>query len=113
MHPFDNLLLLMKATMVWRKAPTTGNHPAPRDSHSMSSWNSKLIVLGGEDASNSFLSDIYILDTGEWAQVFCICSVILMADCLVIIFDVFGIGWSIWRSALEKMSLNEKIELIQ
>jgi hypothetical protein len=31
----------------------------------MSSWNNNLIVLGGEDAANSFLSDIYILDTGK------------------------------------------------
>ena len=50
--------------MRWVKVSTSGNHPAARDSHSMSSWNNKLIVLGGEDASNSFLSDIYILDTG-------------------------------------------------
>lgn len=54
-----------EGNMTWRKVTTTGNHPAPRDSHSMSSWNNNLIVLGGEDAANSFLSDIYILDTGK------------------------------------------------
>lgn len=53
-----------EGNMTWRKVITTGSHPAPRDSHSMSSWNNNLIVLGGEDAANSFLSDIYILDTG-------------------------------------------------
>jgi N-acetylneuraminic acid mutarotase len=62
---FNDLYYLETAhlPMYWVKVSTTGTHPAARDSHSMSSWNNKLIILGGEDASNSFLSDIYILDT--------------------------------------------------
>ncbi|KAH9555526.1 hypothetical protein CY35_08G118200 [Sphagnum magellanicum] len=60
---FNDVHILDTSTMTWCKAATSGNHPAPRDSHSMSSWNTKLIVLGGEDASNTFLCDIYILDS--------------------------------------------------
>ncbi|KAG0616185.1 hypothetical protein M758_5G097000 [Ceratodon purpureus] len=65
---FNDLYYLETASepMRWVKVSTSGNHPAARDSHSMSSWNNKLIVLGGEDASNSFLSDIYILDTDSF-----------------------------------------------
>jgi hypothetical protein len=64
-HRIPLICCLVSATMTWCKAATSGNHPAPRDSHSMSSWNTKLIVLGGEDASNTFLCDIYILDSGK------------------------------------------------
>jgi hypothetical protein len=66
-HRIPLICCLVSATMTWCKAATSGNHPAPRDSHSMSSWNTKLIVLGGEDASNTFLCDIYILDSGKLA----------------------------------------------
>lgn len=55
-------------TLIWTKAATHGTAPAPRDSHTCSSFKNKFIVLGGEDSSNSYLSDIYILDAGMYEQ---------------------------------------------
>lgn len=55
----------LSETFTWAKAATSGTLPSPRDSHSMSSWNNKLFVLGGEDGSNSFLADAYVLDAGK------------------------------------------------
>lgn len=43
---------------------TSGNPPSGRDSHTCSSWRNKLIVIGGEDSSDCYLSDVYVLDTG-------------------------------------------------
>jgi hypothetical protein len=51
--------------LIWTKATTKGICPAPRDSHTCSAWNSKLVVVGGEDASDSYLADVHILDTGR------------------------------------------------
>nr|CAD1837950.1 unnamed protein product [Ananas comosus var. bracteatus] len=42
---------------------TSGNPPSGRDSHTCSSWRNKLIVIGGEDSSDCYLSDVYALDT--------------------------------------------------
>lgn len=44
---------------------TTGHPPSPRDSHTCSSWKNRIIVLGGEDSSDCYLSDVHILDTGS------------------------------------------------
>ena len=49
----------------WEYAMTTGNPPSPRDSHTCSSWKNRIIVLGGEDSSDCYLSDVHILDTGS------------------------------------------------
>ncbi|KAI5054437.1 hypothetical protein GOP47_0030670, partial [Adiantum capillus-veneris] len=56
----------------WTKASTKGEAPAPRDSHTCSAWDNKLIVLGGEDASDSYLSDVHVLDTDvmEWNEIY-------------------------------------------
>ncbi|CAM6047345.1 unnamed protein product [Sphagnum compactum] len=61
---YNDLYILDTKTFTWAKAATSGTLPSPRDSHSMSSWNNKLFVLGGEDGSNSFLADAYVLDAG-------------------------------------------------
>lgn len=51
-------------TFVWKQATTMGTPPSPRDSHTCSSWKNKVIVIGGEDAHDYYLSDVHILDTG-------------------------------------------------
>jgi N-acetylneuraminic acid mutarotase len=62
---YNDLYILDTKTFTWAKAATSGTLPSPRDSHSMSSWNNRLFVLGGEDGSNSFLADAYVLDAGK------------------------------------------------
>eukprot|EP00250_Pteridium_aquilinum_P005159 c15297_g2_i1 orf=15-2003(+) len=68
---FNDLYMLDTVKLHWTKALTKGTPPAPRDSHTCSAWNTKLIVLGGEDASDSYLADVHILDTDfmEWKEV--------------------------------------------
>jgi len=51
-------------TFVWKQAITTGTPPSARDSHTCSSWRDKIIVIGGEDGHDYYLSDVHILDTG-------------------------------------------------
>ena len=51
-------------TFVWRHAETSGSPPAKRDSHTCSSWKNKIIVIGGEDSYDYYLSDVHILDAG-------------------------------------------------
>lgn len=67
---FNDLYVLDTSTLIWIKAATRGPAPAPRDSHTCSSYKNNFIVLGGEDSSNSYLSDIYILnaDTLQWSE---------------------------------------------
>ncbi|KAM1786570.1 hypothetical protein ACFX12_039329 [Malus domestica] len=60
---FNDLYILNTETFVWKRATTSGNPPSLRDSHTCSSWKNKLIVMGGEDAHNYYLSDVHILDT--------------------------------------------------
>ncbi|RDX97342.1 Kelch domain-containing protein 3, partial [Mucuna pruriens] len=50
-------------TFVWKCATTSGTPPSPRDSHTCSSWKNKIIVIGGEDGHDYYLSDVHILDT--------------------------------------------------
>ncbi|XP_031490809.1 acyl-CoA-binding domain-containing protein 6-like [Nymphaea colorata] len=59
---YNNLYILDTETLVWKRAVTTGSPPSARDSHTCSSWKNKVVVLGGEDASDCYLSDVYILD---------------------------------------------------
>ncbi|KAG5234031.1 tip elongation aberrant protein [Salix suchowensis] len=60
---YNDLYILNTETFVWKKAITTGTPPSARDSHSCSSWRDKIIVIGGEDGHDYYLSDVYILDT--------------------------------------------------
>ena len=59
---FPNLLLV--ETFVWKRAATSGDPPSARDSHTCSSWKNKIIVIGGEDGDDYYLSDVHILDAG-------------------------------------------------
>ncbi|KAI5084665.1 hypothetical protein GOP47_0000834 [Adiantum capillus-veneris] len=69
---FNDLYMLDTVKLHWTKASTKGEAPAPRDSHTCSAWDNKLIVLGGEDASDSYLSDVHVLDTDvmEWNEIY-------------------------------------------
>ncbi|KAM1322928.1 hypothetical protein PS2_015413 [Malus domestica] len=60
---FNDLYILNTETFVWKRAMTSGNPPSRRDSHTCSSWKNKLIVIGGEDGHDYYLSDVHILDT--------------------------------------------------
>lgn len=51
-------------TFVWNHASTSGSPPAKRDSHTCSSWKNKIIIIGGEDSYDYYLSDVHILDAG-------------------------------------------------
>lgn len=68
---YNDLYILDTETFVWECAVTSGIPPVPRDSHTCSSWKNKLIVLGGEDASDCYLSDVHMLDadTLTWRQI--------------------------------------------
>ncbi|XP_027331059.1 tip elongation aberrant protein 1 isoform X2 [Abrus precatorius] len=60
---YNDLYILNTETFVWKCATTSGNPPSPRDSHTCSSWKNKIIVIGGEDGHDYYLSDVHILDT--------------------------------------------------
>ncbi|KAH1201500.1 Rab9 effector protein with kelch motifs [Glycine max] len=60
---YNDLYILNAETFVWKCATTSGTPPSPRDSHSCSSWRNKIIVIGGEDGHDYYLSDVHILDT--------------------------------------------------
>ncbi|XP_024044023.1 kelch domain-containing protein 3 isoform X2 [Citrus clementina] len=60
---YSDLYILNTETFVWKRATTSGNPPSARDSHTCSSWKNKIIVIGGEDGHDYYLSDVHILDT--------------------------------------------------
>ncbi|XP_078430160.1 uncharacterized protein LOC144702137 isoform X2 [Wolffia australiana] len=60
---YDDLFILDTENFVWERASAAGTPPSARDSHTCASWRNKLIVLGGEDASDYYLSDVFVLDT--------------------------------------------------
>ncbi|CAA7043224.1 unnamed protein product [Microthlaspi erraticum] len=60
---YNDLYILNTETLVWKRAVTTGNPPSARDSHTCSVWKNKMIVVGGEDLNDYYLSDVHILDT--------------------------------------------------
>ncbi|KAG0494736.1 hypothetical protein HPP92_005730 [Vanilla planifolia] len=68
---YNDLYILDTETLVWQCAVTSGSPPIPRDSHTCSSCKSNIIVLGGEDASDCYLSDVHMLDaeTLTWRQI--------------------------------------------
>lgn len=59
---YNDLYILNTETFVWKRATTVGNPPSARDSHTCSSWKNKIIVIGGEDGHDYYLSDVHILD---------------------------------------------------
>eukprot|EP01018_Ginkgo_biloba_P010179 Gb_31051 [translate_table: standard] len=67
---YNDLYILDTTNLTWTRAVTSGRSPSPRDSHTCSSWNNKIVVVGGEDASDSYLSDVHVLDadTLAWEQ---------------------------------------------
>lgn len=59
---YDDLYILDTETFSWKRVFPSGTPPSKRDSHTCSSWMNKIIVIGGEDSSNYYLSDVHILD---------------------------------------------------
>ena len=72
-----NWLCACVETYVWKRAATIGCPPSARDSHTCSSWKNKIVVIGGEDGHDYYLSDVHILDTGDT------CSFNLTSVCLL------------------------------
>lgn len=67
---YNDLYILDTETLVWQRSTASGSTPAPRDSHTCSSWMNKIIVIGGEDQNDYYLSDVHELDTDTlvWRQ---------------------------------------------
>ncbi|XP_011101963.1 RING finger protein B isoform X1 [Sesamum indicum] len=59
---YDDLYILNTETFSWKRVVPSGTPPSKRDSHTCSSWKNKIIVIGGEDSCNNYLSDVHILD---------------------------------------------------
>ncbi|XP_065879355.1 uncharacterized protein [Euphorbia lathyris] len=59
---YNDLYIFNTETSVWKEAATSGIPPSSRDSHTCSSWKNKIIVIGGEDGHDYYLSDVHILD---------------------------------------------------
>ncbi|KAJ8553730.1 hypothetical protein K7X08_024408 [Anisodus acutangulus] len=64
---YDDVYVLNTETFVWKHIAPSGTPPSKRESHSCSSWNSKIIIIGGEDTNNFYLSDVHVLDTDTLA----------------------------------------------
>ncbi|CAN6998739.1 unnamed protein product [Brassica oleracea var. botrytis] len=64
---FNDLYILNTETITWQRAVTTGTRPFARDGHTCSTWNNKIIVVGGEHFEGDYLSDVHILDTDTFA----------------------------------------------
>lgn len=60
---YDDVYVLNTETFVWKRIVPSGTPPSKRESHSCSSWNGNIIIIGGEDTSNFYQSDVHILDT--------------------------------------------------
>ncbi|XP_068654159.1 uncharacterized protein [Aristolochia californica] len=67
---YNDLYILDTESFVWKEAITSGHPPSARDSHTCSSWKNKIIVVGGEDSSDYYLSDVYVLDADRlvWTE---------------------------------------------
>ncbi|XP_018469482.1 uncharacterized protein LOC108841201 [Raphanus sativus] len=64
---YNDLYILDTETITWQRALTTGTRPFERDGHTCSTWNKKIIVLGGEHFDGDYLSDVHVLDTATFA----------------------------------------------
>ncbi|KAL9243311.1 hypothetical protein vseg_017213 [Gypsophila vaccaria] len=60
---YNDLYILDTVNFMWQRAVTSGIPPSARDSHTCSSWKNKIIVIGGEDEHDYYLSDVHVLDT--------------------------------------------------
>ncbi|KAL0878008.1 hypothetical protein Bca101_027714 [Brassica carinata] len=60
---YNDLYILDTETITWARAATTGTRPFARDCHTCSTWNRKIIVVGGQHFDGDYLSDVHILDT--------------------------------------------------
>lgn len=60
---YDDVYVLNTETFMWKHIVPSGIPPSKRESHSCSSWNNKIIIIGGQDTSSFYQSDVHILDT--------------------------------------------------
>lgn len=58
----NELYILKIVNLIWIRDATSGTPPSRSNSHTYSSRKNKIIVLGAEDASKSYFSDVYVLD---------------------------------------------------
>ncbi|XP_060206529.1 uncharacterized protein LOC132634270 isoform X3 [Lycium barbarum] len=68
---YDDVYVLNTDTLVWKHLAPSGTPPSKRETHACSSWNNKMIIIGGEDTNHNYLSDVHVLDTaaGTWSKV--------------------------------------------
>lgn len=59
---YDDLYILNTETFVWKRVVPSGTPPSKRNSHTCSSWKNKIIIIGGEDSCDYYLSDVHVLD---------------------------------------------------
>ncbi|CAN4088355.1 unnamed protein product [Withania somnifera] len=64
---YDDVYILNTETFVWKRIVPSGIPPSKRECHSCSSWNGKIIIIGGEDTSKFYQSDVHVLDTDTLA----------------------------------------------
>ncbi|XP_047340080.1 RING finger protein B-like [Impatiens glandulifera] len=60
---YNDLYILNTETFEWKRAETSGISPARRCTNTCSSWKNNIIVIGGEDSNDYYLSDVHILNT--------------------------------------------------
>ncbi|XP_068656001.1 uncharacterized protein [Aristolochia californica] len=67
---YNDLYILDTESFLWKQAITSGAPPSARDSHTCSSWKNRIIVVGGEDSSDYYLSDVHVLDADKlvWTE---------------------------------------------
>ncbi|XP_060206528.1 protein GLUTELIN PRECURSOR ACCUMULATION 3-like isoform X2 [Lycium barbarum] len=64
---YDDVYVLNTDTLVWKHLAPSGTPPSKRETHACSSWNNKMIIIGGEDTNHNYLSDVHVLDTDTLA----------------------------------------------
>ncbi|KAJ0980164.1 hypothetical protein J5N97_008419 [Dioscorea zingiberensis] len=60
----NSLHMYAPASSSWTSCSMAGEPPCPRFGHTCSYWEGKLIVIGGQDLSGNYFSDIHIFYTG-------------------------------------------------
>ncbi|KAG6511000.1 hypothetical protein ZIOFF_029049 [Zingiber officinale] len=88
---YNDTYILDIEKLSWEQAVTSGSPPSARDCHSCSSWKNQIIVLGGEDSSGCYLSDVHILIVGispvkfQPGEAFVVLSAILCINFITIV----------------------------
>lgn len=86
------LLFSLAERFIWKRAITSGTPPSARDSHTCSSFRNKIIVIGGEDASDYYLSDVHILDVGMFL-IFKRCAEMDVESFVLTSKEILNLSW--------------------